>query len=74
MMKGKVLAYHRAEGYAFIRPIDVKGRDIFMHMMDVRHGRIDNGVIVEYELKEHKGKTKAANVRVVDQEVTALCP
>lgn len=63
-MTGKILAYHRAEGYAFIRP-DAGGKDVFVHIKAVRFGKLEDGAHVEYEIQEVSGKVRAANVRVL---------
>lgn len=70
-MTGRVLAYHRKEGYAFIRPADGKTKDVFVHIKSVRFGKLEDGATVEYEVQDVRGKLQATNVHVVSG--TVIC-
>ncbi|MGF1544137.1 MAG: cold-shock protein [Parvularculaceae bacterium] len=67
MASGKVKWYNPTKGYGFIQP-DEGGKDVFVHATaleaaGLRH--LDDGQAVTYELKEERGRTSAANLKLM---------
>lgn len=64
MFSGKVKWFNAQKGYGFITPDD-GGKDVFVHMHDVREAklnRLDEGQAVSYEVKEQNGRPCATNL------------
>ncbi len=66
MASGKVKWYNPTKGYGFIQP-DEGGKDVFVHATALEAAGIrslDDGQPVSYELKEERGRTSAANLKL----------
>lgn len=66
MAKGKVKWFNPQKGFGFIEP-ENGGGDVFVHISAVEAAglrSLDDGQVVEYELKEEKGKQSASNLKV----------
>jgi CspA family cold shock protein len=66
--RGTVKWFNSQKGYGFIVS-DAGGKDIFVHISAVEKAglrTLNEGQKVEYELQENRGRTAAANLRVVD--------
>lgn len=66
MAKGVLKWYSKEKGFGFIIPDD-GGKDVFIHVNDVRDSRINpdqliDGAKISYALKEARGKTSAADI------------
>ena len=65
MAKGKCKWFNATKGYGFIVPDD-GGKDVFVHVSALEKSglkSLNEGDRVEYDLKEDRGKTSAANLR-----------
>ncbi len=63
---GIVKWFNAEKGYGFITP-DAGGKDIFVHITAVHAAGLrglQDGLRVEYELKEERGKVSATNLKV----------
>ncbi|MGV2333224.1 MAG UNVERIFIED_CONTAM: cold-shock protein [Planctomycetaceae bacterium] len=68
MQTGKVKWYNATKGYGFITPEDNSGNDVFVHVSALQEAGIQDlkeGALVSYDLVDSKGKTSAANLRIV---------
>lgn len=68
MATGIVKWFNPTKGFGFIQP-DQGGSDVFVHMTAVERAGLSNlneGQRVSYELATNKGKTSAANLKVID--------
>jgi len=68
MATGTVKWFNPTKGYGFIQPED-GGSDVFVHISAVEAAGINGlneGQRVDYELATNKGKTSAANLKVLD--------
>ena len=68
MADGTVKWFNPTKGYGFICPGD-GGRDVFVHISAVESAGISNlveGQRVSYEIVENRGKSSAANLRIVE--------
>ncbi len=66
MANGTVKWYNSTKGFGFIEPAD-GGKDVFVHATALEAAGIrglNDGQAVSYELKEDRGKTAAANLRI----------
>jgi CspA family cold shock protein len=67
MATGKVKWYNSQKGYGFIAPDD-GGKDVFVHATALESAGIRNlndGQAVSYETQMDRGKTSAAQLRLV---------
>ena len=67
MPKGKVKWFSNQKGYGFIQP-DQGGADVFVHITALEAAglrSLNEGQKVSYELATNKGKTSAANLKIV---------
>lgn len=68
MANGTVKWFNATKGYGFIAPED-GGKDVFVHISAVERAGLTNlreGQRVSYELATEKGKTSAANLKLLD--------
>ena len=68
MATGTVKWFNGVKGFGFIQP-DAGGADIFVHISAVERAGLRDlreGQKLSYELATEKGKTSAANLKVVD--------
>ncbi|HVO00710.1 MAG TPA: cold-shock protein [Candidatus Cybelea sp.] len=67
MPSGKVKWFNGQKGFGFIQPDD-GGKDVFVHVSAVEraglHG-LNEGQKVEYDLQQERGKTSAANLKLL---------
>jgi cold shock CspA family protein len=62
-MVGTLVTWFAARRYGFIAP-EKTGQEIFVHLSDIENGIAPpRASVVEYEVAEFKGKTKAINVK-----------
>ncbi|MDD3029146.1 MAG: cold-shock protein [Alphaproteobacteria bacterium] len=68
MATGTVKWFNATKGYGFIQP-DAGGSDVFVHISAVERAGLRDlreGQKLSYELATEKGKTAAANLKIVD--------
>jgi CspA family cold shock protein len=68
MATGTVKWFNGTKGFGFIQP-DAGGADVFVHISAVERAGLRDlreGQKLSYELATEKGKTSAANLKVVD--------
>lgn len=68
MANGTVKWFNPTKGYGFIVPEDGSS-DIFVHISAVEKSglfQLDEGQKVSYEVATNKGRTSAANLKVLD--------
>jgi len=63
---GSIKWFNSEKGFGFVVPSD-GGKDVFIHVNDVRDSRINpdqliDGAKISYSLKEARGKTSAADI------------
>jgi CspA family cold shock protein len=69
MANGIVKWFNRTKGYGFIQPED-GGSDVFVHISALENAGLANlneGQRISYELASSKGKTSAANLKVLSE-------
>jgi len=68
MATGKVKWYNPQKGFGFIAP-DEGGKDVFVHATALEAAglrSLNDDQAVSYELKEERGRTSAANLKIVE--------
>lgn len=68
MATGIVKWFNPTKGYGFIQP-EAGGADVFVHITAVQSAginQLNEGQRVSYELTTNKGKTSAANLKLID--------
>lgn len=66
--QGTVKWFNPTKGFGFISPED-GGADVFVHVTAVEQAGLQGlaeGQKLEYELQENRGRTAAANLKVVE--------
>jgi len=69
MATGKVKWFNASKGFGFVQP-EEGGADVFVHISALeRAGLTDlkEGQRISYELASNKGKTSAANIKLIDE-------
>ena len=67
MEKGKLKWYNPVKGFGFITP-EKGGKDIFVHVSQFKKAGIPDileGIQLEYQLEEFRGRTIAANIKQI---------
>ncbi|MEZ5690876.1 MAG: cold-shock protein [Rickettsiales bacterium] len=70
MANGTVKWFNPTKGYGFITPEDGRS-DIFVHISAVEKAgiyQLNEGQKVSYDLATNKGKTSAANLKLIESE------
>ena len=65
--RGTVKWFNSQKGFGFIVP-DAGGKDVFVHISEVEKAglrTLNEGQKIEYELQENRGRTAAANLKVI---------
>ena len=67
MATGTVKWFNTEKGFGFIQPSD-GGKDVFVHVTAVKEAglmTLDEGQKVQYEMRTERGKTAAADLKVL---------
>ncbi len=70
MATGTVKWFNSTKGFGFIQP-EQGGPDVFVHISAVERAgirQLNEGQRVSYELATNKGKTSAANLKLLDAD------
>ena len=70
MANGTVKWFNPTKGYGFIQPQDGTN-DIFVHISALEQSglrQLNEGQQVSYETETHKGKTSAANLKLIGSD------
>ena len=68
---GVVVGWNEDKGYGFVRPSEGGGADIFIHRLDIKNAvMLSQGQKVSFEIimDERKGKPRAAQLRLLDED------
>jgi CspA family cold shock protein len=68
MANGKVKWFNATKGFGFIQPED-GGADVFVHISALERAglaELKEGQRISYELASNKGKTSAADIKLLD--------
>ena len=68
MATGVVKWFNPTKGYGFVKPDDGSS-DVFIHISAVQKAGLqglNEGQKLSYELASQKGKTSAANIKIID--------
>jgi cold shock protein len=68
MANGTVKWFNPTKGFGFIQP-DQGGEDVFVHISTVERAGLrdlNDGQKVSYDLEDNRGRTAAANLKLVD--------
>jgi cold shock protein len=67
MASGKVKWFNAQKGFGFIQPDD-GSKDVFVHISAVERagiGSLNEGQKVSYEIQQERGKSSAANLKLL---------
>ena len=67
MPSGKVKWFNSQKGFGFIQPDD-GGKDVFVHISAVERAGLkglNDGQAVSYDVQEERGKSAAANLKLL---------
>jgi CspA family cold shock protein len=67
MPSGKVKWFNGQKGFGFIQPDD-GGKDVFVHVSALERAglhSLNEGQALSYELQQERGKTSAANLKLL---------
>ena len=67
MPSGKVKWFNAQKGFGFIQPDD-GSKDVFVHISAVERagiGALNEGQKVSYEIQQERGKSSAANLKLL---------
>jgi CspA family cold shock protein len=69
MANGKVKWFNTSKGFGFVQP-EEGGADVFVHISALERAGLSDlkeGQRISYELASNKGKTSAANIKLIDE-------
>ena len=67
MASGKVKWFNAQKGFGFIQPDD-GSKDVFVHISAVERagiGSLNEGQKISYEIQQERGKSSAANLKLL---------
>jgi len=67
METGTVKWFNLSKGYGFVAP-DNGAKDVFIHISELEQSglyQLNDGQKISYEIKNNKGKSSAANIKIV---------
>ena len=72
--KGKVVWFNKIKGFGFIKPDDIKERDVFVHYSGIAGEEKFKLLLeeqeVEYDLQENDKGSIAVNVKVIGSPIS----